>query len=390
MSRETAAIMEHAAGRVSCALGADLVGVFEYRGSRRGLLLRAGVGWHPEAIGRSAGGGPGSPLGRVLASGEPVIITDLSRARGPRLLRDHAVVSGIQTVIDGGSGPWGVLGAYARRPGRFSSDAADFLCVASDAISLALRCARLDTRLRATSQELERVQGDRERAIVEACRKTEGRTRAEITELLHDEALQSLLAARQQLAFAARRPERQDVVARARDGVQRAIRELREAVAGLHPVVLEGHRLTEAIHAVVARHAARGGFTADVELRVPAPEDCAPLVLSVIRELTANAAEHARASVVRVVLRDEGDDLVLEVADDGAGIAPGRLDVALAEGHIGLACTTRRAQALGGHLTVDTGPNRGTSVRVVLPGRATAGRDRPPEWPVVARAGGPL
>jgi len=350
--REPGALLEHAAGRVGSALAADLVGVFERRGRR--LLLRAGLGWDAKAVGHATvSGAPGAAVGRALAGGEPVIIADLRGIRAParasRLLVDHDVISGIETAIDGAPSAWGVLGAYVRRPRGFTPDELDFLCVAADSLGLALRCA------------------ERERAISEACRATERRAHAEITQLLHDDALQSMLAVRQHLAFAVQRPDRRDAVVRARDGVQRAIRELRDAVSGLHPVALEARRLREAVQVVVAHEAVRGGFEADVRLAVQPSQDCAPLVLSLIRELMANAAEHASARAVSVVLGSEEADLVLEVGDDGVGIAPGRLEVALAEGHIGLASAMRRVRALGGDLTIASPPHGGTVVRVVLP-----------------------
>ena len=56
------------------------------------------------------------------------------------------------------------------------------------------------------------------------------------------------------------------------------------------------------------------------------------LLLSLARELLANAARHAEASRVDVAVRREPGEVVLSVADDGAGFAPGRLEAALADG----------------------------------------------------------
>jgi two-component system NarL family sensor kinase len=251
-----------------------------------------------------------------------------------------------------------VLGAYAHRPRAFSPDDADFLRVIANTLALALDRARLD-------EQLHRA----EASVDEACRQAERRTRAQITELLHDEALQSLLAARQHLS----RPDRHECVLQARESVHRAIVELRGAVAALHPVALERHGLRAAIKAVVTHHAKAAGFAAVFALEVEPGENCAPLLLSVIRELTVNVVQHAGAREMGVLLRADGEDLVLEVFDDGVGIAPGRLDAALAEGHIGLASMQRRVQALGGRLAVlDHAP--GTCVRVTLPGRVPAAR----------------
>jgi signal transduction histidine kinase len=355
------ALLEHAASRVAAALGVDLAAVFVNAGAGRRMLLRAGSGWDPGSVGTATvSGARGAPVGQALTADDAVVFTDLASAglpvRPSRLLHEHGVISGLQVAIWGPERPWGVLAAYARRTRAFSPDDADFLRVIANTLALALDRARLDERL-----------GRAESSVGEACREAERRTRAQITELLHDEALQSLLAARQQLG----RPDRHEGVTQARASVERAIVELRGAVGALHPVAIERQRLRAAIQAVVGHQARAGGFAAVFALEVEPGEDCAPLLLSVIRELTANVAQHAAAREVGVVLRADGEDLVLEVFDDGVGIPPGRLDAALAEGHIGLASMARRVQALDGRLDV-LGRTPGTLVRVTLPGRVAA------------------
>jgi len=94
-----------------------------------------------------------------------------------------------------------------------------------------------------------------------------------------------------------------------------------------------------------------------------------PLVLSLARELLRNAAKHARASRVAVAVRGAADGVVLEVTDDGVGIPEGRLQEALAQGHVGVASSRERAEAIGGSFRV--GPrddeHPGTQAVAVLP-----------------------
>jgi signal transduction histidine kinase len=54
------------------------------------------------------------------------------------------------------------------------------------------------------------------------------------------------------------------------------------------------------------------------------------------------------------------------VADDGAGITPGRDREALTE-RIGLAIAAERVAAVGGRLTAEPRPGGGTRVRAELP-----------------------
>ena len=79
-------------------------------------------------------------------------------------------------------------------------------------------------------------------------------------------------------------------------------------------------------------------------------------------EALTNVVRHSGASHVGVIVRQEGDRLLLEVWDDGAGFDPG---TALAG--FGLRGMRERAQRLGGSMELDARPNGGTRVRVEMP-----------------------
>ena len=80
-----------------------------------------------------------------------------------------------------------------------------------------------------------------------------------------------------------------------------------------------------------------------------------------------NAAKHASADFVSVSVQRIGEEIVLEVSDDGRGIDPRSRAAALIEGHIGLASITERTEAIGGTVAISGAPGKGTSVRVALP-----------------------
>ena len=63
--------------------------------------------------------------------------------------------------------------------------------------------------------------------------------------------------------------------------------------------------------------------------------------------------------------------MALIVADDGPGFAP---DEAFGEGHLGLAYVREQAELLGGRVTIDAAPGRGTRVQVWLPSANLGGR----------------
>jgi len=192
----------------------------------------------------------------------------------------------------------------------------------------------------------------------------EERTRQRIAQVLHDDALQLLLAAHQDLLEAA--PGREGVT-RAQHALEGTIERLREAVAALHPVTHQQGDLETALSAVVRQQASRGGFryTVRVESGASGIED--ELVLSATRELVSNVAKHAQASRCAVSVDRNGDMIELEVADDGVGIPAGRQEAALRDGHIGLASTIQRMKAMGGDGEVTSSVGRGTVVMAAIP-----------------------
>ena len=78
------------------------------------------------------------------------------------------------------------------------------------------------------------------------------------------------------------------------------------------------------------------------------------ILLSVLREMLSNVGKHARATRVLVSLT-VGDDIVVEVVDNGVGFAP-----PADGGGLGLTNLRRRAEKLGGTFDVQVVQGGGT------------------------------
>jgi two-component system, NarL family, sensor kinase len=192
----------------------------------------------------------------------------------------------------------------------------------------------------------------------------EERERKRLAEALHDDAIQDLLAAGQDLDDA----ERGDpgALRRAREEVHRSVAELRNAISDLHPDLLEQAGLEAALHSLVERRRRPGTrWTLRVDPDAVGAHD--RLVVSLARELTANAARHAGADQVRVFLRRVGAEILLEVADDGRGLHRENVRAAVSKGHLGLASCAERVEAAGGRLELAERPGGGTLARAWLP-----------------------
>jgi len=93
-------------------------------------------------------------------------------------------------------------------------------------------------------------------------------------------------------------------------------------------------------------------------------------VLRMMQEALNNVLKHARAGRVRIVTRHLGRYVEIRVEDDGRGF-----DAETIQRGRGLKSQQRRAEALGGAITIETTPGQGTRLCLLLP---VVRRTRPP------------
>jgi signal transduction histidine kinase len=268
------------------------------------------------------------------------------------------VPPGAESVpIPGPEGAWGAIVVSGR---ALTDEELQFLHAVANVLGNAIARLHLESELSSQARA-------RGRLLAEAL-DAEDRTRREISETLHDGPLQDLLALTQYVDQLDTSGERSALhLERARAGLRQAITGLREVMVELHPVVLDVGGLESALGAVAAQQGRIGGFEADVRIEEAACGLRDALVLSLARELLVNAAKHARATRVGVSVARTDGELRLEVADDGAGIADGRLADAVRDGHIGLASTRQRVEAVGGWLRIASTLGAGTTITAGVP-----------------------
>lgn len=186
--------------------------------------------------------------------------------------------------------------------------------------------------------------------------------RRRLAEALHDEALQNLYVARQDLAGL----HADAHATRAGRAVAATITQLREAIFDLHPAVLEHSGLENALQAIATHHGRAANFESHVLVASNAVGPWDSLLFSVCRELVANATKHARATRLEISVRKTSSAVELVVVDNGVGFDPSARP-GVAEGHLGLASSSERVEAVGGDFVVDSAVGCGTRVVVSLP-----------------------
>lgn len=227
--------------------------------------------------------------------------------------------------------------------------------------SAAVLLSSLLSRRRRRILDLAQARGRLVAQAVEA----EERARKRLSDDLHDHAIQNVLTARQDLADA--RAGDTSALERAEEALRLALGQLRTAVQELHPYLLDHLELESALETIAKQHATRGGYQVHLDIDPAAAGVHDQLVVSLARELLANAAKHAHATQVFLTLHRDQRSLILEVSDDGRGLTTEEQFAALRAGHIGLASSRERVEASRGSFEIQTEPFAGTRVRCQLP-----------------------
>jgi two-component system NarL family sensor kinase len=210
-----------------------------------------------------------------------------------------------------------------------------------------------------------RLATQRERLAAQALA-AEQRERRRLAENLHDDSEQTLSLARQELADF-RRTGREDSYERTRAAIDETLDQLRGEIFELHPYVLDHAGLPAALRAIGDRAADRLGAEVTVAVDPAAVGRHDELIVVLARELLANVVKHSGARHVTVTVAADHERIELEVSDDGAGFDLERREVALLDGHVGLASSEQRVRSAGGQLIVTSAPGAGTLVQAVLP-----------------------
>jgi signal transduction histidine kinase len=158
------------------------------------------------------------------------------------------------------------------------------------------------------------------------------------------------------------------VLAKAQRQAEEALAEVRRSVAALREA-RPSPPLPDALRALAEETSAAGVPT---ELGVsgparPLPAEAEESLYRAAQEGLTNVRKHARATRAELVLDYSQPSAVrLEVRDDGAGVAA-EADASTMPG-FGLLGLRERAAYLGGRMSIESGPGRGSRLRMEIPG----------------------
>jgi len=308
------------AGRWTDATVADLVAQLGGEPDPRGV----------QAALRRALGDPSLVVGYSVAAGDAAYVDDAGVPLDVRPMGDQVV-----TVVEEGGDPVAVI-VHAMS----ALDDPELLRAAAAAVRISVGNAALRERIRDQMAELTVARrrivesADRQRSAV-AARLEEGAER----HLARVDVLLSTLEA----------TDLRTELAEARSDLQ-------DLARGVRPRELAEEGLAGAVAALAARSTAPTSLDLRIGRMQPAIESALYFVCA---EALTNVAKHAQAGSVAILGRQAGGCAEVRVTDDGNGRAD--------RGGSGLRGLADRVEALGGHLSVESEPGRGTSVLARIP-----------------------
>ena len=286
----------------------------------------------------------GTVAPRVQRSGRTVRVDDYGGLDDvlARRLREVGIRSAVGAPIVVAGRLWGAVIAADARPYHLPADAEQRISTFAQLITDALANTDAREQLAASRARILKA-GDEERRRL-------GRD-------LHDGAQQQLVSAVISLQLAQKRwndgGRARQLVDDALEHAQAAIGDLRELAAGIHPSVLTDRGLHAALETLGSRAPVPVELVTQLPDRLPMSVETTAYFL--VAEALTNVGKYARASRASVTVRVAGDELDIEVLDDGVGGA----NPAAGSGLRGLA---DRVAALQGTLDVTSPPGRGTRI----------------------------
>lgn len=264
-------------------------------------------------------------------------------------------------LYDGVGAFLGVLELSDRAEGDFNQVDEAILVQLAQTASVAIEQVRLYEELEASRERL--------RSLSHKLVETQEAERHHIARELHDEIGQSLTVLRLALnvSFSLPKDLVREQLRNAQDQVDEIIKKVRELTLDLRPTMLDHLGLVPTLMWLFRRFEERTGIQVQFKHNVQDRRfsyEVETVTYRIIQEALTNVARHARTDRVKVQIRADREMLTAQVEDQGVGFDPALIVAPVKSS--GLAGMKERAALMGGQLSVETMPGRGTTITLFL------------------------
>ncbi len=339
---------------------------------------------------------PGEGLcGQIILTGAPLIVNDYenwpgksevfagdpqSRVMGVPIFHSHQTIGAILVLND-------------QQCRVFDQNDLWLLRQFADLASIAIENAKLHTQIKNSSREMERqvnartrelfkakeeigVKAEQLRSLLAKTISIQEEERARIARDLHDGVVQLITAARYELKAARVVGSAElsngacEKLNAARQVLEEAEKEIRNAIYDLHSPILEAVGLVPALQ----KYALRLKELAGIACNISVVGQCQRLVkvievaaFRIVEEALQNVTVHSEATSAWVVIEFEPKMLAVTVQDNGHGFDYRAWSQNPAGNHLGLMGMQERIASLGGKMTIWSKPGHGTRIQFRLP-----------------------
>jgi len=289
--------------------------------------------------------------GRVAATGKLIYLPDVREDPDYVELKGSSTLSEVTVPVMVKGEVIGVLDAQSERVNAFDESDLVVLQSLADQAAVAIENAQLYKQ----AQQL---------AVIEERNRLARELHDSVTQALYGITLHAEAAFRQ--LNVGQEELANEQLSELRNTAQEALREMRLLIFELRPSIVELQGLVPALQARLEAVEERAGMTVELNLDedLNLSDKIQDGLYRIAQEALNNALKHAKANNIILNLSGTQKKVTLEIMDDGVGFIP---DDEIEGGGLGLDGIIERAELLNGELTIDSWPEKGTTIRVEVP-----------------------
>ena len=190
---------------------------------------------------------------------------------------------------------------------------------------------------------------------------------------MHDGLGQSLVIIKNRARLSLKQPDKREAMLDHLENISEtashAIGEAKEIAFNLRPHLLDRLGLTKTIESMLGKAFGASGieFEAEIEgIDDVLEKDSEILLYRIVQECANNIVKHSQATKAVLKIERAGNNLTVNISDNGRGFDPSAGDNDLSKRSFGLIGIAERTRLLGGKLHIESKPGKGTLVSIII------------------------
>ncbi len=312
--------------------------------------------------------------GKVVQNGKPKLVEDISlepNAAYPSLINVEGLKAFISVPLMAKGNVLGVMNVASSTAHRFSKRDMLLLKSIGDLLGIAVEQAKLYDQLNKSRE--------RYRKLAQQIILAQEEERRRLARELHDETTQSLsglalnLQALVEMAemSGADNEKFKDMLKKANSLAISINKEVSKIIADLRPTLLDTLGLIPAIRHYAETNLTPVGIKTKFDLEekdLSLPMQMEAGLFRILQGTIGNILHHSEAKNVSISLKQQGEELILNISDDGKGFDVTQITRIEESGRgAGLFSMKERTRLMGGRCSIDSKPSKGTKVNVIVP-----------------------